>query len=74
MPYESISELPKQVRNSLPEHAQEIFKSAFNNAWEQYKDPETRKGRDSREEVANKIAWSAVKQKYKKSDGRWQKK
>lgn len=30
MPYDEITELPKGVRNNLPEPAQEIYKKAFN--------------------------------------------
>lgn len=41
MPYSTIFELPPSVRSNLPEHAQEIYKEAFNNAWVQYADPET---------------------------------
>jgi len=66
MPYDSISELPESVKDPLPEHAQRIFKEAFNDAWERYSDPEDRKGGSSREETAMKVAWSAVKRKYKK--------
>jgi cation transport regulator len=71
MPYDSITDLPDSVRNNLPKHAQEIYKEAFNNAWEQYADPEDRRGSASREEVAHKVAWSAVKQMYEKRNGRW---
>lgn len=71
MPYERIIDLPESVRNNLPKHAQEIYKEAFNNAWEQYADPEDRRGNASREEVAHKVAWSAVKQIYEKRNGRW---
>ncbi|MFP4170975.1 MAG: ChaB family protein [Methanomassiliicoccales archaeon] len=72
MPYDDISELPKGVRKALPEEAQEIFKGAFNSAWEEYSDPERRKDGASREEVAMRVAWSAVKRKYKKDrDGNW---
>jgi cation transport regulator len=71
MPYKEISELPEQVRENLPDHAQEIYKAAFNSAWNEFKDPEARRGDQSREEAAHKVAWSAVKQKYEKSDGRW---
>lgn len=74
MPYDKISELPKQVTNNLPKHAQEIYLSAFNNAWDQYKDPEERKGDDDREQVAHKVAWSAVKEKYEKRGDQWVKK
>jgi len=71
MPYERIIDLPESVRNNLPKHAQEIYKEAFNNAWEQYADPDDRRGDASREEVAHKVAWSAVKQMYEKRNGRW---
>lgn len=71
MPYEDISNLPESVKNSLPEHAQEIYKEAFNNAWQEYASTESRRGNASREETAHKVAWNAVKQKYEKDDGHW---
>jgi cation transport regulator len=74
MPYDSIQELPDSVKSSLPKHAQEIYKEAYNSAWDDFSDPEDRRGDQSREEVASKIAWSAVKQSYKKENGEWQKK
>lgn len=74
MPYDKLSELPKNVRDNLPKAAEKIFKEAYNSAWDQYKNPEDRKGNASREEVAQKVAWSAVKKKYKKKDGEWVKK
>jgi cation transport regulator len=75
MPYKSISDLPKSVRDHLPRHAQEIFKETFNSAWHEYADPDKRRGDDSREEVAFKVAWAAVKHQYVKGeDGDWYKK
>ena len=74
MPYDRKEELPEDVRNALPEGAQEIYKEAFNSAWDQYADPEDRKGDASREEVAHRVAWSAVKEVYEKKDGEWKKK
>jgi cation transport regulator len=71
MPYEKLTDLPKSVRSSLPGHAQEIYRAAFNNAWDEYKDAKDRQGNDSREEVAHKVAWSAVKQKYEKHGDEW---
>lgn len=71
MPYERNSDLPDAVRENLPAHAQTIYREAFNAAWEQYKDPGERRGDASREEVAHKVAWSAVKKRYKKREGRW---
>ena len=74
MPYSELKELPKSVRSVLPEHAQEIYLAAFNNAWEEYSDSDDRQGESSREETAHKVAWSAVKQKYEKVDDEWQSK
>jgi cation transport regulator len=76
MPYDQLSDLPDSVKNNLPKHEQEIYKEAYNSAWEQYKDPEDRRGNATREETAHRVAWSAVKEKYKKEgdDGKWVKK
>ena len=72
MPYSTINELPKSVKDNLPSHALNIFKEAFNNAFEEYKDVKNRKGAESREEAAFKVAWSAVKQSYTKGyDEKW---
>jgi len=75
MPYERRSDLPESVREHLPDHAQDIYKEAFNSAWDQYKDPDDRRGDAGREETAHKVAWSAVKQQYEKGDdGDWHRK
>jgi cation transport regulator len=75
MPYKSTSDLPDAVRDNLPEHAQEIFKEAFNSAWDEYADPGKRRGKESQEEVSFKVAWSAVKNEYEKgSDDKWHRK
>lgn len=72
MPYKSIKDLPESVRNVLPKHGQDIYKEAYNSAWEQYDDPEDRRDDASREEVAHRVAWSAVKNVYEKDDnGNW---
>ncbi len=71
MPYTMISHLPESVRNVLPSHAQEIYLAAFNNAWSEYKDPQKRTTKESREETAHKVAWAAVKKKYVKSGDKW---
>jgi cation transport regulator len=66
-PYKSTSELPEAVRHVLPGHAQEIFLKAANAAWEKYRDPKDRRDpKESREEVAYKIAWAAVERVYMK--------
>lgn len=74
MPYKPNSELPDNVTNVLPDHGQDIYREAYNSAFDQYKESSDRQGDDSREEVAHKVAWSAVKNKYTKGDdGKWHK-
>lgn len=75
MPYSNKSELPDSVQHVLPAHAQEIYKEAFNSAWEQYKHKEDRRDDAGREETAHKVAWAAVKNEYQKGDDdKWHKK
>lgn len=75
MPFKTNADLPENVQNVLPEHGQEIYKEAFNSAWEQYKDPEDRYQGRSREETAHAVAWDAVKNVYEKGEGdKWHEK
>ena len=74
MPYDTLYELPAAVKENLPKHAQEIYKEAFNSAWDEYADPEKRRDDASREETAHRVAWAAVKHSYQKIDGKWAKK
>lgn len=60
MPYSNIKELPNTV-GKLPTEAKRMWLKAFNRA---YSDGYS-------EEQAIKIAWSVVKNKYKKSDNGW---
>lgn len=75
MPYGRNVELPDSVKDNLPEHAQDIYREAFNSAHEQCQDPDKRRSEsDDPEEVAHRVAWSAVKKEYEKRDDHWVKK
>ena len=75
MPYKANSDLPESVHGVLPEHACDIYREAFNSAYDEYKDEDKRRGDSDREETAHRVAWNAVKQKYEKGDGKkWRKK
>jgi cation transport regulator len=75
VPYRSNRELPEGVRDNLPEHAQDIYREAFNSASKQYDDPDERRNpEDDPEAVAHKVAWSAVKKDYEKRGDKWVKK
>lgn len=63
----------RKVIDTLPSHAQEIYLKAHKNAIRQYTSPFKRRGgkQQSKEQVAHKVAWSAVKKEYKKKDDKW---
>jgi len=65
MPYAANADLPLPVRRHLPEHAQDIYREAFNHAFANYA------GDPRREEIAHRTAWAAVKRRYVKADGDW---
>jgi cation transport regulator len=67
VPYASNDDLPARVRRHLPKHAQDIFREAFNNAWQTYGKREPHR----REEVAHRVAWAAVKMRYRKVGNDW---
>ena len=68
MPYASNDDLPPNLRRILPPHAQDIYRSAFNAAWDGY----AARGPEQREEIAHRVAWAAVKHGYAKAaGGRW---
>lgn len=72
MPYKSIKELPENLQRILPKHAQEIYISAYNDAFQEYKNPLDRKNiKETREEVSHKVAWGAIKTKYHKEGDYW---
>jgi cation transport regulator len=60
MPYATVADLPRALQ-SMPVHAQEIFRAAFNAAWDVYDNRGPRK----REQVADHVAWAAVKRWYR---------
>lgn len=71
MPYDTRSELPDPVKENLPKHAQDIYKGGLQRRYERYADPKECRGDASREEVAHKVAWAAVKQQYEKEGDTW---
>jgi cation transport regulator len=72
----TISDATEKRIDQLPEHAQHIFKKAHASAVKEYQDPDKRREgkKESAEEVAHKVAWSAVKKEYEKEDDKWVKK
>ncbi|MBS0533614.1 MAG: ChaB family protein [Proteobacteria bacterium] len=65
MPYQANRDLPDSVRNNLPDHAQDIYRAAFNHAYAAHA------GEGDRERRSHMIAWAAVKHGYVKEGERW---
>lgn len=77
MPYQTRNDLPKPVQRALRDvpHAQDVYKEAYNSAYQTYAEPTDRRAGYDQEETAHAVAWQAVKQSYSKtSDGEWRKK
>jgi cation transport regulator len=63
MPYESLENLPTEVKEKLPQGAQQIFMAAFNSA----------SSDGMSEDAAVKVAWNSVKNSYEEGEnGQWQ--
>jgi cation transport regulator len=63
MPAKQIDDLPSEVREQLPQGAQQIFLAAFNSAHHD----------GLSEEGATRVAWNSVERGYEKgADGKWQ--
>ena len=65
MPYVNNADLPPSVRHHLPNHAQDIYREAFNHAFAAHS------GDPRQEEAAHRIAWAAVKHSYVKDGTQW---
>jgi cation transport regulator len=65
MVYNQIDELPEDIKQTLPEHAQQIFVAAFNAA----------QGNGFSEDGAVGVAWNSVRNEYEEgNDGKWHRK
>lgn len=60
MPYNNNSQLPESIQK-LPNKAQTLFRTAFNQAYSNNKD----------DILSMKIAWTVVKKHFKQIDGKW---
>lgn len=70
--YSSSKDLPKGIKDSLPEKAQKLYLGVFNDVWENCSDKEVSGYDCSRYKFAHIQAWSAVKQQFERyGDGIW---
>lgn len=63
MSYESIENLPNDVKEKLPQGAQNIFYAAYNSA----------SSDGLSDSAAREVAWNSIKTSYEEGpDGKWQ--
>ena len=67
MTYASVQELPEAIQTHMPMHAREIYRAAFNSAWSNYADQSPA----NREQTAHRVAWAAVKRRYRREGEYW---
>jgi cation transport regulator len=70
MIYSTVTELPKTIRDELPEHAQEIYRAAYNLTVEEHRAADH--SEHKLQEMADQAAWQRVKMEYEQDDtGQW---
>jgi cation transport regulator len=62
MRYETVKQLPATIRDVLPDEAKEIYRKAYNQAWEEYQQDANRGL--NQQSLAHQQAWGAVKQEF----------
>jgi cation transport regulator len=69
----TLSSRTRKAIDKLPSHAQKIYREAHKNAVKQYSNPSKRREgkQQGKEQIAHKVAWSAVKKEYKKKGEKW---
>jgi cation transport regulator len=66
MRYGNKADLPSTIRDTLPEHAQELYLQAYLRAWDEYEEGQ---GYLSRETMAHQQGWTAVRHEYVQDQG-----
>lgn len=61
-PYETIEDIPEIVRDDLPDEALEIYREAYQEAWEGYTEEEG--GELGQHAVAHRVGMTAVENEY----------
>lgn len=67
--YNNNNDLPDDIKKDLPIHARDIFRKAFNEAWQKYEAAdEVSNIEESKMNFANKQAWDAVNDRFYKNE------
>lgn len=72
MIYTTVTDLPQTIRNELPEHAQEIYRAAYNLTVEEHRASGQNPDEGELHETADQAAWMRVQMEYDRDDsGEW---
>lgn len=70
--YNTVTDLPRAIRDELPEHAQEIYRAAYNLAVEEHRASNPDPDEDELHGMADQAAWMRVQMEYDRDDsGAW---
>ena len=72
MIYETVKQLPATIRDVLPDKAKEIYRKAYNQAWEKFA-KDARRGLNQ-PGLAHQQGWTAVQHEYVFDLGQWHRK
>ena len=72
MQYDTVKQLPVTIRDVLPEQAKEVYRKAYNQAWEEY-EQDAHRGLNQ-PALAHQQAWGAVKREYVFDLDQWHRK
>lgn len=72
MIYNAVTDLPKAIREELPDHAQEIYRAAYNLTVEEHLASNPNHDEQELQTIANQAAWQRVQMEYHRDDtGKW---
>jgi cation transport regulator ChaB len=72
MLYGHHTDLPEALQRTMPIEAQELYRTVYNAAWKQYEHTFQEVEALSADELAHRIAWGRVKQRFSKDcQGQW---
>jgi cation transport regulator len=72
MRYATVKQLPATIRDVLPDKAKEIYRKAYNQAWEKF-DKDGRRGLNQ-PGLAHQQGWTAVQHEYVFDLDQWHRK
>ena len=71
MTQDITANIPETLRQKLPGQALDVYKEAFQSAWDRYKVRKHRENRMTREQVAHSFALSQIENQFAMTEKGW---